>query len=416
MRVNNAINNKDQIINKTILLCGCKDIASEFIRRHKNELSIVGFYDLPDTLNRTKWSSIHPVKQSQKLNGAYNLHFIEDFQSIKNYVWVICQNGIYKNVIEEWLVCNNLESNVEFTYSFIIDMLLSTKKKCLLHGYYCYVRDIYHLFLSNSEMVNNFDFYVGIYDEPEECSKFDRYLLQAINLCDYYICNNDIENKRRFTKNEINPKIKIITFPAFYFGGLFPQSGNSRDMYMNEYYLALIDGENSAFRYADHELNNLVTSGFTDEQIVEIVKDINYFDKEKVIKFFNTALRRLYLYESTCNIKVAQYIERTFQYKKLICSNDHWSGNLLLEVVRQIALSLGMSNTFGGLDGIVLPKRYQDIPVYPSVAKALGLSWVKSDTLYNVRFRTGEKSVVFEEYTLRYCRYIRQVQELKKVW
>ena len=57
-----------------------------------------------------------------------------------------------------------------------------------------------------------------------------------------------------------------------------------------------------------------------------------------------------------------------------------------------------------------------DIPIYPGVAKLLGLDWINELTQYEIMTYHGVEKMTFEQYIRHYVAYTEKVREIMKAW
>ena len=122
----------------------------------------------------------------------------------------------------------------------------------------------------------------------------------------------------------------------------------------------------------------------------------------------------LQLYDKKCDVRLSGYISEHYRTERLFSCNDHWEEPLAEECARGIAVLLGCPAE----DDVHLEftKKYSQIPIYPSVAHALGIEWVPPETRYYLRWGCGAEYSTFQEYVRRYCETVKQMKSIKETW
>ena len=57
-----------------------------------------------------------------------------------------------------------------------------------------------------------------------------------------------------------------------------------------------------------------------------------------------------------------------------------------------------------------------EIPIYPSVIKLMGLKWAENDSVYTMVKLNEIKKVTFHDYMKEYIRYVNYSLKVQEVW
>lgn len=150
----------------------------------------------------------------------------------------------------------------------------------------------------------------------------------------------------------------------------------------------------------------------------------DFYTKEEVDKHIEMALRAVEYQERECDIKIASYIRENYQKKMLYRDMTHMQTDLVWEMVKRIVEYLGMDTTeieamrknFESPVNQMYMNHCTEIPVYPSVAKHLGLQWYTKDMEYIFTAYNGVKKMTFEEYVHAYYSICSKCKQIKEEW
>lgn len=101
------------------------------------------------------------------------------------------------------------------------------------------------------------------------------------------------------------------------------------------------------------------------------------------------------------DIKIYDYVEQNYNHKKLFCDRGHFNENMLRKYVKNILIYLNATDCINELSTIKISNiflKVNELPIYPSTSKILGLEWIDKNTLYRMNINNAIKKVTFDEY------------------
>lgn len=128
--------------------------------------------------------------------------------------------------------------------------------------------------------------------------------------------------------------------------------------------------------FGDKYVERLIENGMNQEEIMNIVLDENFIGAEEIIQNAESSLAELQRREQQTDVKITDYIKEHYQKKQLFYSCNHPNEELMLEYTNRLLRFLGYDEMEIGIADYYISGgslKGQDIPVYPSVIKALGL-------------------------------------------
>jgi hypothetical protein len=249
-------------------------------------------------------------------------------------------------------------------------------KKLLVYGN-CHVHSLTNV-LKSSPLFN--DSYqiksVAVHEDSSE--KLKKVFTEYAPLSDVIIYQNISSDYRglnvgsnRFESIEGPIKIKLTNA---YYQGYFPDSGY---LYSNgehiEYSNVAVQDLNFFYRWMWKEggvKHNTIWKYGQDQMPIY---DSNFYKKEWSLQEHYLSLAKLEWREDLFNadVRVADYIRRNYQKKKLFHTLNHPAIDLFYEEGRQIMNILNLDpNTLSSVDD---PMDFLTLPIYPSTKKNLGL-------------------------------------------
>lgn len=190
-------------------------------------------------------------------------------------------------------------------------------------------------------------------------------------------------------------KINIINL---YFTGYFPQViPNNKNKLMDIH-------QSGIFPYGDKYIDELIEKEKNYVDIIDIVGKDDFISDFEIENCCEKSFCELRLREKEVDVKIVDYIEAHYKEEQLFYSFNHPNEHLLIEYSNRILQYLGFQKNdidivdfllqFGTLKG-------QDIPVYPTVVKKLGLKKYEK-VYYPNRFLFSEMILDFQEYIKMY--------------
>ncbi|AFZ37157.1 hypothetical protein Sta7437_3659 [Stanieria cyanosphaera PCC 7437] len=165
-----------------------------------------------------------------------------------------------------------------------------------------------------------------------------------------------------------------ISFPYIYFKGYHPQftkldSQNLQQRFIN-------DGSN----LNDANIIRLVKQGYTNEEIIQLIRDKNFYTSEFLQHNVNQTLQELSQREQVTDIKIVDFIRRHYQQHYLFYIPAHPSNLIGLKVTNQILAKLNFNLLINAHPEEQLATF--KIPIYPSVINHLNLHFISDSTKY----------------------------------
>lgn len=326
--------------------------------------------------------------------------------------------------IENQISASGLRIFEEFVDANILEALTTNKKLAIIAGS-CQVAILY-------DFLN----VVPSFTDEYLCFRLlthwwkSRYSLKSLsylkNLCDLYICmKHEEDDIKFFSSDELPGDCKIITIPYALSRIYWPQLKTGWKDNLNEYFIKdkSIPGH-GPFEYGDRNINRMLQEGKSLEEIEYNLNSDDFYSEEKVHMHVDMALRALELVEDGCDVKVSQFVRDHYLEKMLYWDFAHPENSVIWQVVLQILDILGIDPGEQVRNNILnneipVPTYYDhctEIPVYPSVAKRLGLKWWKEDMKYNVTFYNGVKKLTFNEYIRAYYSVCSHFKAIKENW
>lgn len=340
----------------------------------------------------------------------------------QDYV-IICASPFV--LIENQILASGLRVFEEYIDNNLVKAILSNKKIAIIAGT-CQV-----------SVISDFLKEVRCFTDEYQCFRFSshhwasRWSIKSIgylkNFCDVYICmKHEEDNIKFFSPEELPATCKIITIPYALSRLYWPQMKSGWKKALNEYYIHSsrpVVGH-SPFEYGDVNINRMIREGKTADEIVEELTSDNFYSEEQVQMHIDTVLRVLEYAEEGCDIKISQYVRENYRKEMLYRDMAHMSPSFIWEVIRQILyiLQIKMSEkeqTQIKENKVIVPiydRHCTEVPVYPSVARRLGLEWWQEDMQYDVHFYNGVKKLTFEEYIRAYYSICSKYKELMETW
>lgn len=157
-----------------------------------------------------------------------------------------------------------------------------------------------------------------------------------------------------------------------YFTGYFPQVKA-----INRELLAEIH-QNGLFPMEDIYVNDMLQAGMSKEDIIREIVDPNssIVEPTSILTTINDSLKKLQEREGEVDVKISDYVKKMYREKQLWYSFNHPCEELLIEYLYRILAYLGVKADTLSVTDVVRQcstLKGQDYPVYPCVAKCIGL-------------------------------------------
>lgn len=402
---------KNKLETGNLILWGYADAAKAFYRENRERYHISGcvteqrqhpqFFDDEQKIPIIAW------EEYEYREGDYVVVFASPFIHIENQI-----------------LASGLKIFEEYVDADLMKAVLSDKKIAIIAGA-CQVA-----------VVCDFLKELSCFTDEYQCFRISthywksRWSLKSLsylkNLCDVYICmKHEEDDIKFFSPEELPETCKIITIPYALSRLYWPQMKFGWKNSLNEYFLKdTRTAQHGPFEYGDSNINRMIREGKSVDEIIEELTSDNFYSEEQVQMHIDTVLRILEYAEDGCDIKISQFVRGNYRKKMLYWDMAHTSHTIVWEVIRQVLdiLQIKMSEEEQAQikDNKVIVPTYErhctEVPVYPSVARRLGLEWWQEDMQYDVHFYNGIKKLTFEEYIRAYYSICSKYKEIMETW
>ncbi len=247
--------------------------------------------------------------------------------------------------------------------------------------------------------------------------------IHVCRCCAVYVrsaCEKEKFLLKTLDRETLRESCEIITIADYGFGGYYPQIIRDRER-VNDYllrgYMRLpIDYHTLAFASTDKEILKLCEQGIPEDDIVDKLVNDNFYSEKTVTQNFSEEIERLKQLESTTDIRLSRFVkEHETEY---LCRNLYeWSevvvsyiANSILEHLNMPFLSAGQ-----GIQAALIEENSgSELPVYPSVQKALNLEEELKHKKYRVVTYSKVRYLALEEYLYTVIEYLYKAMDIMK--
>lgn len=402
---------KSRLESRNIVLWGYGEKAKEFYQKYKET------YRIKICVTEQK---VHPDWFDKE--SAIAIVEWEKYESEENDYIVILASPFIN--IENQLVASGMKIFEEYVDDSLIEVALNDKKIAIMAGN-CQVLTVAE-FLSQLEVFQKeyiFFKFATHYWKSRYSMKILSYLK---NLCDVYICmRHEEEDIHFFSSGELPAHCRIITMPSSISRLYWPQMKIGRKSAENEYFIkSRMTEEHGPFEYGDININRMIEEGKSLNEVVACLSDEDFYAKEEIDEHLEMAMRVLECEEYECDVKYLSYIKENFQKNMLYKDMIHLQVSFIWWIVKQLLICLRLDTSEAEeMERLQTDPKSQEyavhcteVPVYPSVAKHMGLEWCNKDTLYDVTFYNGRKKMTFEEYIHAYYDTCSKMKQILEQW
>lgn len=340
-----------------------------------------------------------------------------DYQKDKNDFLIVCE--VPYGRIENLLTACGMVLFEDYVEYMIADFLLSGKKLALFAGN-CQLVTVFD-FMKEISVFRN-EYYMLRFSTHYWASRWSLKVVSVLkNMCDLYVCMNHEEDDWMYFKtNELPETCRILTVPYVPMRIYWPQMSVSEG---NFFLKNPKTNQHGPFEMADKNINRMLHEGKSYDEIIQTLSNENFYSYSEANEMLEKSFNALEEIEWNCDVKLLSYIKNNYTKELLYRDMLHMQPILVCEVVKQIlqCLELDINELIEIKErqqDIAVWEKYQshctEVPIYPSVAKALGLEWVNKDTKYDVTFYNGIRKLTFEEYIREYydmCSLMKKIQE-----
>lgn len=402
---------KNKLETSDLILWGYTDTAKEFYKDNKERFRICGCV----TEQR---------KHPEYLDEEQTIPIVEWDKYVvgdKDYVIVFASPFVH---IENQILASGLQIFEEYVDAHLLKAVLSDKKIAIISG--------------GCQIAAICDFIQQLPCFTDEYQSFrfsthrwkSRWSLKSLsylkNLCDVYICmRHEEEDIKFFSPEELPESCKIITVPFILARLCWPQMKSGWKKALNEYFMKdRSTTHHGPFEYGDNNINRMMREGKDVDEIVQALTSYDFYSEEQVQMHIDAVLRILEYEENGCDVKIAQYVRENYRNKMLYRDLAHPEHCVIWEVILQLLdiLQIDVSEEVRRQirnNEVYVPsydRHCTQVPVYPSVAKHMGLNWWKEDMRYDVTFYGGVRSLTFEEYIRSYYAVCSKFMGVLEAW
>lgn len=352
------------------------------------------------------------VKMQSCLKYGLQTIMFEEAIFDDNSLVVICTRKRFM-ILSKRLMYAGKKEYQNYISSQLVGCLLEKKKLMVCMGT-SFVGQIYYL-LNQCKAVRN-KYSIVYYPEDElmeiYCNRLQEYI-HISRVCDVSI-SSDCEKKKYPLKKlpaGILPSGSIkITVADFGFWGFYPQIVHDRDVFndyfLREYQRRELKHETLACARADKEIqlmceNSKCKDTLTINDILEKILDERYFKESEVLAFYDEEVAHWRVMEEKSNIRLSDFLLRN-RSNACLCRNlNEWqepvvsyAANEVLHILNMQPLSLEIEER----KKILEENSGSELPIYPSVQKALGLQTMLQDKLYRVVTYESIKYMNLKDY------------------
>ena len=403
---------REKLINGNVFLWGYSQMAKSFYKEYKELLHIVGCITE---------KAIH-VKYLDEERKQIPIIMWQEYKYKENDYLIIVKEPFF--CASNQLMASHLEMFKNYLDYGLARAILTDKKIAILAGN-CHMQVVFQM-ISKIKCFND-EYFICYFPIHIYMNKWAIIWLSYIkDYCELYICNqHGDEDIRYFKKEELPSDCEIVVIPSALIRLYWPQMKVSWKGAHNEYFI--LDKryrKHGPFEFGDTNINKMIAEGKDVEEVVDTLTSEDFYTEKQARKHMESIVRMLEYEEEGCDIKLSPYILENYQKKMLYRDMAHIEKDLIWEMVRCILEYLHMdttecielANNAGNSFKLYYEGHCTEVPVYPSIAKHLGLEWCTKDTRYEVTFYNGIKKMTFEEYVRAYYSICSKMSQIQEEW
>lgn len=405
---------RERLQNRRIILFGVDQTAKEFYQEVKGKLPIS-----------------HCVSNAAKewgekaFLGELDVRPFRKDELEENDYLIVCGSVVFFRNIELQLSKEGLSMYDDFVESHIAEVVFSNKKFALFYGQ-CILRDIYQRLIQVPAFSKE---YKSVFTQTikHQAVVINRLLYYAKDICDLYIYTPrilDRDSIYALSPEEMPADCKIVSVSNLTASIYWPQINTKLDEY-NRWYLHSYNSERSRdfyhtlYRKEDCNINRMVLEGKSTKEIVDTLSAEDYYSEKQVKRGFQYAMKLIQIAEKDVDIKVADFILENFRKQMLYQNFIHPNKCIIYEYIRRLLHTIDISTAeIDELEREAPMHEHQsgDVPIYPSVIKALELEFADDTTKYEVMIGSGMVYMTFREYMEHFAEYTRKTMEISRLF
>lgn len=225
----------------------------------------------------------------------------------------------------------------------------------------------------------------------KDLQKVDLFVHQHVSKeFDPYFCSDNI-------KSLLKPTAQTICIPNFWFGGYHIQQAKNPIVRRNSKYSISPSG---IFAYGDKFIVKALRENKSKSEIIDSLCSTDFVSTNEVMKNLEQNFAEIQRREDLFKVDIPslKFIKENFQKDDICCSVNHPNANYFLWLTKELLKILDIDST--DVDKIKLKpfsKGFLHVPVYPAVIKALGLSFLNSNTQAK-QYKFYNQMYSFEDY------------------
>ncbi|MBE5884333.1 MAG: hypothetical protein E7291_07980 [Lachnospiraceae bacterium] len=398
---------------RNLVLWGIGENAQQFYLTYKERYQI------------TACVSSQMEHQEYLINEEDGLTITDWSQYVKNERdYIIILDEPYA-ITENQLLAEGFVLFEDYVERYIAEYIMSGKKLAIMAGN-CQI-------VTASEFLRQIKSFTDEYYLLRFSSHYwkSRWSIKSLSLLkgmlDLYLCMYHEEGDPLFfSKEELPASCRVVTLPYAVGRPYWLQMKSGRKSAENEFYIRnKATSKHGPFEVGDININRMIAEGKGVEEIVSALTSEDFYTEEQVNEHIDMALRVLEYAEQECDIKILPYIRENYRKEMLYRDMTHMQPKLICEYARQILLYLGIDDKeidemLEKNTDISIYQKYSvhctEVPVYPSVAKHMGLEWYHKDMTWDVTFYNGMRKLTFEEYIREYYNLCSKMKQILEEW
>ena len=334
----------------------------------------------------------------------------EELDKNKDFI-IIC--SIYHEEIERRLYIDGWRFGIHYMTSNLFEAKIEAEqgdKKLLVSVGRCHIGNIAGI-LKKIPAFNK-KYTIVHFPQPKVCVSDVEFDYKRLTECSEMLKSADILLRPAtvtsstikdyaYLEEMIPAKCKVLKVSLPIFGSYWPQDkGNERST--AKWYVPPCGEILKSYSERDYVIEELLKSGKSKKEIIDIISDEDYFDKQTVCLNHDKTMKMAYFWDRMADIKVADFIEENYKITKLYCDRGHLHQNLLKEYIKRILTALGETECHEMVEREDIWEMAEsslptDSLIYPSTVKALDLKFMDDEPLFRFQLADGSRLVTFSE-------------------
>lgn len=301
-----------------------------------------------------------------------------------------------------------LSYGIDYIDSGFYRMLAFEKKIALFYGV-CYMRALYNCLAESKAFTDRYVLFYFL-DYHAFVPYDDEKLRLLLRLADLYLCHESADVRSVAYRSHLKPSCRILRVPLVTFNGYHPRSPEKIGT-DNVYSIVPRDTYFGSFLTPDDNVNWLLREGMGISEIIKIISDEGFYEKDYLEQNFRKEIRKIQLSEMRSDVAVSDFILEQSGKARLFLNEKHMNNFLILELARRMLAFLELPQELP--EEKLMRSRFlytSEVPLYPAVIRKLKLSVYDGNPKYRLFTFGREMDVTFEEYYERYYEYCRMMK------